>query len=339
MLYAFTVHVDNFMDEIRPPIDRRSNRFMDQLRVFMRSKQLAYRTEKAYCHWIRRFIYFHGKRHPRDLGAREVELFLEYLGAEKNVAANTQKSALNALVFLYHQFYSRDLGTLKYGYTRKPHQLPTVLSHDEVTRVLSTLKGTHRLALSLMYGSGLRVSETVRLRVQDVDLKSRYIVVRESKGGKSRRTILPSALVPRLETQLSFVANQHEQDLTDGLGSVYLPAALARKYPRAEFELGWQYVFPAASHTVDPRSQILRRHHIGEQQLQRAMRNAVKKLGIIKKASCHSLRHSFATRLLEQGVDLRNIQEVLGHSDIATTQIYTHVVGVHERGMLSPVDY
>ncbi len=289
---------------------------MDQLRVFMRGKQLAYRTEKAYWHWIRRFIYFHGKRHPRDLGAREVELFLEYLGAEKNVAANTQKSALNALVFLYHQFYSRDLGTLKYGYTRKPRRLPTVLTHEEVTRVLSTLMGTHRLALSLMYGSGLRVSETVRLRVQDVDLISQYIVVGETKGGKSRRTILPSASVPRLKTQLSFVANQHEQDLTDGLGSVYLPAALVRKYPRAEFELGWQYVFPAASHSVDPRSQILRRHHIGEQQLQRAMRNAVKKLGIIKKASCHSLRHSFATRLLEQGVDLRNIQEALGHKTL-----------------------
>ncbi len=272
------------------------------------------------------------------MGAREVEDFLEYLSTQRNVAANTQKTALNALAFLYQKFLGIELGELRIAYAQKPRQLPTVFSREEAANVLNKLTGVPWLAASLMYGSGLRVSEVARLRIQDVDLKAGYIVVREAKGLKSRRTLLPKSISSKLQFQIGFVAAQHRRGLADGLGSVYLPDALDRKYPKAPFELAWQYLFPATCYSVDPRSNITRRHHIGEQQVQRAVRKAIRSAGILKKSGCHTFRHSFATRLLEQGVDLRNIQEIMGHSDLSTTQIYTHVVGLHERGMISPVD-
>ena len=311
---------------------------MDRFRLFIRSRQLAYKTEKTYCYWVLYFIRYHGKKNPMDMGARAVEEFLEYLATQQNVAPNTQKTALNALVFLYHQFLEKELGTLRFSYTSRPRQLPTVFTHEEATKVIDLLKGDAWLAASLMYGSGLRVSEVARLRVQDIELHTGFIVVREAKGLKSRQTLLPKSLQERLKRQLEFVRIQHERDLADGFGSVYLPYALARKYPNAGREPGWQYLFPASQLSVDPRSGELRRHHVTERTLQRAVRTAIKQAGILRKSGCHTFRHSFATRLLEQGTDLRNIQEILGHNDISTTQIYTHVVGLHQRGMRSPVD-
>jgi integron integrase len=326
------------MDDVRSPIDSRSSRFMDQLRLFIRARYLAYTTEKTYCYWVIRFIRFNGKRHPKDLNESHIEAYLEYLSTQKNVAPNTQKLVLNALVFLYQQFLGRQLGKLKYSYANKPRQIPTVFNHAEALRVIEHLRGVPWLAASLMYGSGLRVSECARLRIADIDLKDNYIVVKESKGAKSRRTLLPNFLADRLKHQIDWVAAQHQQDLADGYGSVYLPYALERKFPRASTSLGWQYLLPAAQYATDPRSGIIRRHHIGVQSIQRAVGAAIRRAGIFKKSGCHTFRHSFATRLLEQGVDLRNIQEILGHNDISTTQIYTHVVGLHERGMKSPMD-
>ena len=311
---------------------------MDRFRLFIRSRQLAYKTEKTYCYWVLYFIRFHGKKNPMDMDARAVEQFLEHLATQQNVAPNTQKTALNALVFLYHKFLEKDLGRLRFTYTSRPRQLPTVFTHEEATKVIDLLQGDAWLAASLMYGSGLRVSEAARLRVQDIQLQTGFIVVREAKGLKSRQTLLPKSLRERLQCQLEFVRIRHERDLADGFGSVYLPYALARKYPNAGREPGWQYLFPASQMSVDPRSGELRRHHVTERTLQRAVRQAIKKAGILKKCGCHTFRHSFATRLLEQGTDLRNIQEILGHNDLSTTQIYTHVVGLHQRGMQSPVD-
>jgi integron integrase len=326
------------MYDVRAPINSKSSKFMDRFRLFIRARHLAYKTEQTYCYWVYFYIRFHSKRNPKEMAAPEIEQFLEFLSTDRNVAANTQKTALNALVFLYEKFLGMKVGELRFQYARKPRQVPTVFSHKEATDVLSYLHGAPWLAASLMYGSGLRVSEVTRLRVQDIELTAGYIMVREGKGAKSRRTLLPESLVTRLQRQLDFVGAQHQQDLAEGYGSVYLPDALARKYPRAPFEPGWQYLFPASHYSIDPRSNITRRHHIGEQQIQRAVRKAIQRAGILKKSGCHTFRHSFATRLLEQGVDLRNIQETMGHNDISTTQIYTHVVGLHERGMRSPVD-
>lgn len=311
---------------------------MDRFRLFIRTRQLAYKTEKTYCYWVLYFIRHHGRKNPVDMGPREVEQFLEHLATQRNVAPNTQKTALNALVFLYHKFLEKDLGDLRFSYTTRPRQLPTVFTHDEATRVIDLLNGTTRLGASLMYGSGLRVSEVARLRVQDIELERGFIVVREAKGMKSRQTLLPKSLQSRLERQLEFVRIQHASDIADGFGCVYLPYALERKYPNASREPGWQYLFPASHMSSDPRSGELRRHHVTEQTFQRAVRQAIRKAGVVKKSGCHTFRHSFATRLLEQGTDLRSIQEILGHNDISTTQIYTHVVGLHQRGMLSPVD-
>ena len=326
------------MEDVRGPISPGSTRFMDRFRLSIRARQLAYKTEKTYCYWVLYFIRFHHRKNPADMGKREVEAFLEYLATQQNVAPNTQKTALNALVFLYHKFLEQDLGELKFSYTTRPVQLPTVFTHDEATRVIDLLKGHAKLGALLMYGSGLRVSEVARLRVQDIELDRGFIVIREAKGLKSRQTLLPNSLRERLERQKEFVRIQHARDLADGYGSVYLPYALAKKYPNASREPGWQYLFPASQVSVDPRTGELRRHHLTEQTFQRAVRLAIRKAGIQKKSGCHTFRHSFATRLLEQGTDLRSIQEILGHNDISTTQIYTHVVGLHQRGMQSPVD-
>ena len=326
------------MEDVRAPINPKSTRLMDRFRIFIRSRQLAYKTEKTYCYWVLAYIRFHGRRNPEEMGGREVEAFLEHLATQRNVSPNTQKTALNALVFLHQKFLRHDLGRLAFTYTTKPRQIPTVFTHQEATRVLDQLTGISKLAALLMYGSGLRVSEASRLRVQDVDLDRGVIIVREAKGFKSRQTLLPDSVRERLNQQLEFVRVQHAKDLEDGYGSVYLPYALAKKYPKAETALAWQYLFPASHLSVDPRTGVLRRHHVTEQTFQRAVKDAIGRAGIQKKSGCHTFRHSFATRLLEQGTDIRNIQEILGHNDLATTQIYTHVVGLHQRGMRSPVD-
>ncbi len=327
------------MDDVRAPLPAQPQRFMDKFRALIRSRQLAYKTEQTYCLWVKDFIRFHGRRHPDGMGADEVDAYLGHLALQRNVSVATQRTALNALVFLYRHLLRRELGGLNYQPSQRPRILPTVFSHPEACAVIDRLDGLPRLAASLMYGSGLRVMEAVRLRVQDIDFSNACIMVREAKGGKGRRTLLPRSLETELRTQIQVVLALHQQDLQQGYGAVYLPNALARKYPRAERQPGWQYLFPAMNRSEDPRSPgTLRRHHLGEQSVQRAVRAAIDASGIHRKAGCHTFRHSFATNLLRNGVDIRNIQEILGHAHITTTQIYTHVIGVHERGMISPID-
>ncbi|MDZ7749606.1 MAG: integron integrase [Halofilum sp. (in: g-proteobacteria)] len=304
--------------------------FMDEVRAAIRVRHYSIRTEHAYLDWIRRFILFHGKRHPRDMGEPEVAAFLTHLAVERRVAPATQNQALNALVFLYRRVLERPLGDLE-GLVRaaRPAKLPVVLTQAEVGRVLAGLSGTAWLVACLQYGSGLRLMESVRLRVKDLDFAHRAVLVRHGKGGKDRVVTLPDELIEPLRRQLAHRRNLFEQDRRAGLDSVYLPHALDRKYPGAAREWGWQYVFPADHPSVDPRSGLRRRHHVGETAIQRAVRGAVRAAGIERPASCHTLRHSFATHLLERGADIRTVQEQLGHADVRTTQIYTHVI---ERG-------
>lgn len=326
------------MDDIPVPLPSRPVRFMDCFRAFIRSRHMAYKTEKTYCFWVKDFIRFNGMQRPEDLGKTQVDEWLGYLANRRSVSINTQKTALNAVVFLYKQFLNIDLGDLQFERTSKGKRLPVVFTHEEAMAVLENMQGHHKLAASLMYGSGLRVMEAVRLRVQDVDFGHQCLFVRESKGDKWRRTILPRSLLQPLQAQVEFALALHKRDLEEGFGEVYLPGALAKKYPKAATSPGWQYVFPAPERATDPRSDVIRRHHIGEQQVRRAVANALRATGIRKKASCHTFRHSFATNLLAKGTDIRNIQELLGHTDVNTTMIYTHVVGVHERGVVSPLD-
>lgn len=267
------------MDDIPVPLPAEPQRFMDRLRAFMRVRQLAYRTEKTYCTWILDFIRYNGRQHPEQLGTVEVNAWLSHLANNRHVAVNTQKTALNAVVFLYKQFLKRDLGQIDFAKTNKGRSLPVVFTHDEAMQVLSSMKGEHGLAARLMYGSGLRVMETVRLRVQDVDFANDCLFVRESKGGKCRRTLLPRRLVAPLKAQIEFALALHKQDICEGFGSVYLPYALAKKYPKAPTHPGWQYVFPAPNHAIDPRSGIERRHHVGEQQVRRSVAKALSTAG------------------------------------------------------------
>ncbi len=273
------------------------------------------------------------------MGAPEVEAFLTHLAVNRNVAPATQNQALAAILFLYREVLALELPWLD-GVTRatKPPRLPVVLTETEVRGLLAQLDGTHHLIASLLYGSGLRLMEAIRLRIKDVDFERLEITVRDGKGGKDRRTMLPTSLVEPMRQHLGRVRILHEQDLQSGLGPVYLPYALERKYPRAGYELGWQYFFPAASPSKDPRGGTVRRHHLGEQAFQRAKKSAVKRAGINKPASSHSLRHSFATHLLEKGYDIRTVQELLGHSDVRTTQIYTHVLNRGGNAVRSPLD-
>lgn len=314
-------------------------KLLDQVRERMRRLNMARRSEDAYVGWIRRFILAHGKRHPRELGAAEIEQFLTRLAVHDHVSAATQNQALSALLFLYRQVLGVELPWLD-GIERakKPRRLPVVLTREEVQALLGELHGVHWLMGSLPYGSGLRLMECVRLRVKDVDFAPGEILVREGKGGKDRHTMLPKSAAEPLQAQLAEVKRLHERDLSLGLGRVWLPDALARKYRSAAGEWGWQYVFPASVRSVDPRDGTERRHHVDESSLQRAVKAARKRAGIIKPATCHTLRHSFATHLLEAGQDIRTIQELLGHKDVATTQIYTHVLNRGGMGVVSPLD-
>ena len=310
------------------------------MRFALRAKHYSLRTEHAYVAWVRRYVLFHDKRHLRELGPDHVNRFLTHLAVRDKVAASTQNQALSALLFLYGEVLRmplpREEGLVR---ARKPHRLPTVLTRDEVKRVLTRLDGPTKIAATLLYGAGLRLLEVLRLRVKDVDFGLGHLVVRDGKGQKDRVTMLPDAVRGTLALHLSDVRRLHGRDLAGGHGRVFLPDALARKDPGAATLWGWQWVFPAASLSRDPRSGVLRRHHLHETILQRAVHDAVRASGIEKPASCHTLRHSFATHLLEDGYDIRTIQELLGHSDVSTTMIYTHVLNKSGgRGVRSPLD-
>lgn len=314
-------------------------KLLDQVRGKIRLKHYSIRTEQAYVDWIRRFILFFGKRHPRDLGAAEVEQFLTHLAVEGKVAASTQSQAKSALLFLYREVLDNELPWLDNVERAKvPKRLPVVLTREEVMAVLTRLEGTHWLVASLLYGTGLRIMEALRLRVKDVEFSRKEILVRDGKGFKDRVTMLPVALAAPLAEHLKRVKALHEQDLAAGRGAVYLPYALERKYPGAARDWAWQYVFPSAGLSEDPRTGIVRRHHLQDQAVQRAMRQAVRDAGVDKPATPHTLRHSFATHLLEGGYDIRTVQELLGHADVSTTMIYTHVLNKGGRGVTSPLD-
>ena len=305
----------------------------------MRLKHYSLRTEQTYIQWIKRFIFFHQKRHPREMGAPEVKAFLTDLAVRHRVAASTQNQGLNALVFLYQKVLDLSLGEIgEYARAKRPQRLPVVLTREEVQRLLAATKDTYQLMARLLYGTGMRLMECIRLRVKDVEFARNQIIVREGKGQKDRVTVLPSSIKPALQDHLARIKLRHEQDLKEGYGHVYLPNALAQKYPAADREWGWQWVFPSAKRSVDPRSGKERRHHIQEVGLQRAVKEAVRLSGINKPASCHTLRHSFATHLLESGYDIRTVQELLGHKDVSTTMIYTHVMQEPGIGVRSPLD-
>lgn len=324
--------------DIPPNIPAKPVRFSDQLRQFIRARNMAYKTEQTYLHWAIRFIRFHQKRHPKEMGSAEVKAFLDDLAVNKNCAVSTQATALNALVFLYREFLGKPLELEGFKKAKRQRRIPTVFSEAEVGRVIHQLDGAYRLMAMLMYGSGLRISECIRLRVKDVDFGMNSLIVRNGKGGKDRVTVLPESLLEPLKTQLRFVRSLHEKDLAIGFGEVYLPNALSRKYPNAPRELAWQWVFPAQGFSTDPRSGEKRRHHTYDRTVQRAVKRALQGARVYKKAGCHTFRHSFATHLLQAGYDIRTIQELMGHSDVSTTEIYTHVVKQGGRGVRSPAD-
>jgi len=315
-------------------------KLLDQVREVIRFKHYSIRTEQAYIQWIKRFIFFHHKRHPREMGEEEIQTFLTHLAAQQKVAASTQNQALNALVFLYRKVLNMEPGGFgEFERVKRPAKLPVVLTKEETQRLLAAMKpGTLSLMARLIYGTGMRLMECLRLRVQDVDFERNQIAVRDGKGGKDRVTMLPQAVKEELRQHQQRVKILHETDLKDGFGNVYLPYALDRKYPNAERQWGWQYVFPSSKRSTDPRSGQLRRHHTKELCLQRAIKEAVRVAAITKPASCHSLRHSFATHLLEAGYDIRTVQELLGHESVETTQIYTHVMQKPGLGVKSPLD-
>jgi integron integrase len=312
---------------------------LDQVRGRLRAKHYSLRTEKAYVWWIRRYILANGKRHPRELDGVVVERFLTRLATVDHVSASTQSQALSAILFLYKEVLGITLPWMD-GVVRakQPRHVPVVLSQDEVARLLLHLRGREWLMGSLLYGTGMRLMECVRLRIKDVDLARNEITIREPKGGRDRRTMLPARLRPQLETQRAFALEVHARDLQAGFGEVSLPHRLARKYPNAAREPGWQFLFPASRRGIDPLDGREKRWHLDEKVLQRAVHAAVRAAGIQKPASCHTLRHCFATHLLESGYDIRTVQELLGHKEVTTTQIYTHVLNRGGSGVLSPVD-
>lgn len=314
-------------------------KLLDQVRNATRVRHLSYRTEQAYVHWIKRFIFFHDKRHPSEMDETHVSEFLTFLAVKRHVAASTQNQALSAILFLYRDVLKRELGWVNnVERAKKPERLPVVFSKQEVESILLRLDGTKWLMASLLYGSGLRLMECLRLRVKDVDFEYNQVVVRDGKGQKDRITMLPVSSKEPLNKHLAKVKAIHEADLKAGFGKIYLPYALNRKYPNADREWGWQYVFPATKLSREPRSGIVMRHHLDESALRRSVKAAIRAAGITKNGSCHTLRHSFATHLLENGYDIRTVQELLGHKDVTTTMVYTHVLNKGGKAVLSPLD-
>jgi integron integrase len=317
------------------------SRLLGEMRDILRRGHYSIRTEEAYLHWSKRFILFHGKRHPKEMGEAEIVAYLNHLAVQRNVSASTQNQALNALMFLYKKVLGREeLDLRDLTPARRPQHLPTVFDRGEIERLFAHLEGVHKLVCALLYGAGLRLLECLRLRIQDIEFERNQIVVHDGKGAKDRVTLLPPALVQPIRDRMERARQLHKHDLAAGLGEVYLPYALERKYPNAPKAWGWQYLFPANNTAVDPRSNPpgkIRRHHIGESAVQKAVKQAILKAGIHKHGSCHTLRHSFATHLLEDGYDIRTVQELLGHSDVRTTMIYTHVMNKGPMGVRSPL--
>ncbi len=310
-----------------------------QVQQLIRARRYSYRTEQAYLGWIQRFILFNDRRHPRELGESEINAYLTYLAVKRHVAAATQNQALSAVLFLYREVLGVELERLdEMIRAKRPRRLPVVLTREEVRQVLAQIGGRSWLAVSLLYGSGLRVLECLRLRVQDLDLERSEILVRQGKGQKDRVTTLSTRILPELLAQLDVVKQLHQQDLEQERGGVWLPDALAVKYPQAPMSWSWQWLFPADKLSIDPRSGVELRHHLHVSALQRRVKKAVQRAGLTKHATCHTFRHSFATHLLEDGYDIRTVQELLGHDDVSTTMIYTHVLNRGGRGVVSPGD-
>ena len=311
--------------------------FLNTIREKIRIKHYSYKTEKAYVEWAERFIRFHGLRHPAQMGRAEVESFLTHLAVQKNVSASTQNQALHALLFMYEHVVGVKIEHVEPMRAKKSTHIPAYLTKDEVKMILARLHGVHYIIGRMLYGSGMRLMECLRLRVKDIDLDMRTITVRDTKRDRDRVTVLPSSILEPLRTHLKRVAIQHEEDLRIGRGSVEMPGALARKYKNAEYEWAWQYVFPASQFSQDPRSGVIRRHHLYDTSVQKQIKRAAHEAGITKPCGPHILRHSFATHLLQEGYDIRKIQELLGHQDLKTTMIYTHVAVVGA-GIKSPAD-
>ncbi len=313
-------------------------KLLDQVRRALRTKHYSKRTEEAYVHWIRKYILYHNKRHPKDMGEKEINQFLTHLAVDQHVAASTQNQALCAIVFLYKHVFKKDVGDLEFTWAKMPKRLPTVFTRKEVKSVLEQLSGDKWILAYLLYGSGLRLMECLRLRTKDIEFSGKKITVRSGKGDKDRITMLPEIVIAALQRHLQKIKKQHEEDLKNGFGTVYLPYALGKKYANANREWIWQYVFPASKLSIDPRSGVKQRHHLDEAAVQKAVKQAIRKAGVQKQASCHTFRHSFATHLLEAGYDIRTVQELLGHEDVNTTMIYTHVLNKGVLGVRSPAD-
>ena len=315
-------------------------KLMDQVRQVLRYHHYAYRTENTYCDWIVRYIkYFGAKKHPQDMGKTEIDAYLSHLATERKVSASTQRQALNAIIFLYRHVLDQPIAEQIEPTRAKRHpRPPVVMAKNEVRRVLAQMQGIHFLMAKMLYGAGLRLMECIRLRVQDLDFERNLIYVRSAKGNKDRTTLFPKSIQVEMRHQLEKVKRFHDEDLAQGYGGVYLAEALARKYPHAAQEFRWQYVFPAKKRSVDPRTRVERRHHVLESGLQKAVKVAVDRAGITKRVGCHTFRHSFATHMLEDGVNIRVLQELMGHADVKTTEIYTHVMEKDISATVSPLD-
>jgi integron integrase len=320
-------------------MNTKSPKLLDQVREIIRTKHYSYRTEQTYVDWIKRFILFHKKRHPREMGAEEVQAYITYLANERRVAASTQNQALSAIVFLYKYVLQKEIilpsDIIRPG---RPERLPTVLSHQEAMSVINKMSGSTKLIAQLLYGSGLRITECLHLRIKDLDFANHQIIVRDGKGENDRMTILPDSLASDLKSQIEITRLIHQKDLKEGFGEVSLPYALAQKYPNAPREFSWQYVFPSTNRSVDPASKLTKRHHLDVTVVQKAVRQAALAAGVDKSVTPHTFRHTFATQLLQNNYDIRTVQELLGHKDVKTTMIYTHVLQRGAGAVKSPLD-
>jgi integron integrase len=326
------------MENVKIPLSK-PIKFLDQFRAFIRKDGKSYATENTYVHWVHQYILFNKKEHPAKLGSKQIEAYLSHLAIVAEAAPNTQKTALNAIMFLYNRFLKKPIEKLDFQYAKKPKKIPTVFTHAEAMAVIDCMVMPYKLMAQIMYGAGCRISEVLRLRVKDVDFGMSYLIIRDAKGGKDRTTLLPSSLIADLKNQVFIVSKLLEFDKSRDVGSVYLPHALERKYPYAGRALEWQFMFPSDNISKDPRANVMRRHHLYSGTLQSHVKDAIREARIFKQASCHTFRHSFATRLLQAKYDLKQIQTLMGHSDIRTTEIYLHVLDDLGDKVKSPIDF